>query len=894
MPSKMLRNSISMIALAATGALAAQAHAAEVVVPSGVTVAQQTLNDGDALTVNSGGAVSDAATAVQTLAAPVTAAILNKGTIESTAGDAIDGATMLSSLGVINSGLISGFSSGLLAGTLDLNNSGTILAGFNDAVGASTINSLTNSGDILANGYGVTAGIIFSLANSGTIGGDGGGVKADILQSLANSGTITSQNTAVLAIDINSLVNGGTIEGIAGDGVNASGTLGYFDNSGTVLGFDNGVRADNIFLLINRWAISGDSDGVHADTSLTTLSNSGVIRGRFSDGVYAGVSIGTVTNGATGIISGDVNGVWAFDGDIAVLDNYGTIGGFQDAGVNADAIGSLFNAGTIIGGERGVMTDTAGIDSIVNSGVIRGILLDGIAVSGNIGSLLNEETGQIIGDQYGVTANEIAVLNNKGIIHGGTSGIYKLTGGATSLTNSGAITGGSSDAVAGGGIFNLVNSGTIVSNLGDGLSFDEATVTNSGMIGGHAAGIYSDRIVSLTNSGLIRGATVGDYAIHEGLLGVDTVLSLDAGSILIGRVDISAGNDTLNVGKGLNLALTFDGSLPETINTFGAPYFIDGLTVNVADPSSVVPDVGATADLAGSIAGAVGNAIDPGLDELGAGDGRHYFLEAVGGVGETPGSGGGSDLSHRYGGVVAGLGFMPDAGTRTGFFLGAAAGRSQAESNQTDTSSFYGGVYASRQMPGYRLDGVLTAGYGNGDGARVIADNTSPTGLVTAASARDAFFLAPSLTVSKPFTFGQAALRSSFTVAYTGIFSRGFSETGGPAPLSVDGGATHVLEAKALVSLPNETTTEAGVVQADIHGGIETRAVFQPGGLSGSFGATPFTLSDPDTRVTAGFTAGSGLRMKRGAMTFFANADAVIRTDSSYGLTGRLGLKGAF
>jgi hypothetical protein len=102
------------------------------------------------------------------------------------------------------------------------------------------------------------------------------------------------------------------------------------------------------------------------------------------------------------------------------------------------------------------------------------------------------------------------------------------------------------------------------------LNFENSgTVEASNTDGTFIATILANTIGNLTNSGSIiapldPGGVAGnhDHAIEEAVgVGGDTVLTLLPGSVIQGQINLDggAGNDTLVVGSGLNLASTFQG-----------------------------------------------------------------------------------------------------------------------------------------------------------------------------------------------------------------------------------------------------------------------------------------------------------------------------------------------
>ena len=813
----------------------------------------------------------------------------NTGTI--TNHDANQAAISVSTdAGVINNaGNITGEKLGIeVAGHLGLlNNTGNITSNDNvtgTAVFAGSIGSIDNAGFIGGGYYGLYSNDIGSLANSGTIAGrDTGLFSANTIGSITNSGHILATTYfAIQGTEIGSVVNTNEIQG-GRTGVVAIGALGSLTNSGSIVGHnDHGVSADEIGSISNSGLIHGGESGVFSHTTISSILNStaGQITGKRAVRVYQ--DIGSLANDGT--IAGEFLGIDATNGAIGSLTNNGHITvSNQNAGeaIVAQSIGSLTNTGEIGGGWEGINVANA-IGSIVNSGRISAGYR-GIAAQ-TIDSLDN--SGLISGDRAVVADAHMGSVTNSGTITA-TSQALTSFGDLDSLANTGTITADSVGLAVQSKVGSVINSGLIHGDLAGMQASRFDNIQNSGTISGGDYGLRAGEISSLTNSGTIRAGDPTGVAIFE-VSGTnhDTLLTLNAGSILIGQVEISGGNDTLNVGRGLNLALTFDTSVPELIETNGAPYVVVGNTVHVADLAAFAAAGVATADLAGGIDGAVGGAVEEGFDEKGIDGQGHFWLQAVGGLGHNAATRTGS----RYVGVVAGADFGPDAVTRFGAFGGASLGTVADTSN---VSSFYAGIYGAGQFEDFAVRGTLTGGHTEADTDRIVANNTVITGLETASSTQDAYFVAPGLVFTRPWVTQELTFETSLALNYIGVFGQGFAEdlaTG----LRVDGFNTHVFEAEGLLRLPFQKTSESGTFTGDAHAGIEGRAVATPD-VIGSLAGTQMTLAAASTQVTAGLTAGGAVAFQwGGGASVFGGLDATLRSDGSANLSANAGIKGEF
>ena len=244
--------------------------------------------------------------------------------------------------------------------------------------------------------------------------------------------------------------------------------------------------------------ISGDTIGVEATGSATTIKNFGVIAGT-ENTVGIGIKLSgggnrTVTNSSEGVIAG---AQWAIDNSAGAagtttITNMGLVDGDINLGFGTD---TLTNSGQITG-------------LVIGSGTIK------VTNSGTIDLSVTCSTG------------------NDTLVNSGTIGGHvNLSGGTNKLTNSGFLGSGAGDVVIGGaGNDTLINSGTIDGDID--LFGGTNTVTNSGIILDRLGFFTGGSINSVTNSGTIQNAMFstgtntlqnsGTIANLQGGGGVDT------------------------------------------------------------------------------------------------------------------------------------------------------------------------------------------------------------------------------------------------------------------------------------------------------------------------------------------------------------------------------------
>lgn len=578
--------------------------------------------------------------------------------------------------------------------------------------------------------------------------------------------------------------------------------------------------------------------------------------------------------------------------------NSGTISGGSH-GVVANSISDLTNFGTISGGDRGVFSQD--ITDLTNSGTISG------------------------GDR-GVSAfSTIGTLTNSGTINGGNVGVrvFSGSGSITSLINSGIISGGD-DGIDANDITSLTNSGTIH--------------------GGTNAGVDASTITALTNNGTISGGT---FAIQASGAGADTTLTLNAGSVLIERIDLGGGTNTLNIGQGLSLNSTFESNGGAALVGLGsaAGHLIavvpvpGGGTNNDVEVVAVDPSAFATMDDAlAALTSGIGQTVqgrqsalrsDPALNfanryaaaeenslaafsDLDLNDAPHlnpnrFWIEGFGAYRQDNDDRVGGDFEHLIGGLVAGVDVPLDAITSVGVMAGFAAStlENEIDTQQTDTMSYYAGVYASMQALGLAWDASLTVGYTDYDQERITANNLVAGGLETAGANFGGWFINPQITAtnSSPtgFTsttmgFGLASIEQSLTLSYAGLFLDGYTETGTTNPLSLDDRSVHVASARAALALPFEAVHADGALTTiRLIGGIEARTQFGDDGVSGTLlGQTVSTTLSDDDATFGGFLGVSGEYQTTTGLTAYANAESLIETDAAYQISATAGLRIAF
>ena len=179
---------------------------------------------------------------------------------------------------------------------------------------------------------------------------------------------------------------------------------------------------------------------------------------------------------------------------------------------------TITSAGTVTA--TGTIASIYGIGTnwtVSNSGSVSAATADGFKLSG--GATLTNETGGVItssgthGGGLSVGAgiyiqNGSGHVTNNGAISGGGYGVALGSGGL--VTNTSSITGGEDSVIIQGGAGTIMNSGTLIATVDDGIGlFSGGSVTNTSgaSISGHGgAGIYiTGALGTVTNAGAISG-----------------------------------------------------------------------------------------------------------------------------------------------------------------------------------------------------------------------------------------------------------------------------------------------------------------------------------------------------------------------------------------------------
>ena len=602
--------------------------------------------------------------------------------------------------------------------------------------------------------------------------------------------------------------------------------------------------------------------------------------------------------------------------------------------------------GAAMTGANTAIEALAGNNTIINNGTISITGFNNAIDIGNNNTVINNGTimatgngGEAIGD--GGLADGNTIINNGTITTTGVSSNGTELDNNNLVINNGTIatTGASSDGIQLDNNNTVINRGRISIVGAEGIDVeDNNIIINSGTIttndaprngiefGANNTTINGGRVISILGAGL-RSFGGNNTIINSGLIsgGVNSIrlsggsntLTLLPGSVLIGPIMLAGNTDTLNVGNGLSIANTFTGGVPMVGNTFGAPFVVAGNQIAVVDPTTLAVQDESFADLTGGIfstlrgrmsgfrngvAGVTANPRPMHISSVNDGGAvataREYWVQAFGSYRSQDGDGPSLDTDLHVAGFISGVDAQASATTRVGFFLGGSYGQVEnvLETQESETDSVFGGVYASHLSGRTAVDVALTLGWSDYDRERQVANNLAAGGLQRAQADFDGFFIAPEISFTRPFWPLGQRIEKVVTLRYAGLFLDSFTETGAADAFSVNDRDIHLGVARAALALPVERTSDdGGHSRLTLTGGIEGRTQFGDETLTGTLLAQNITF-DPggDDGVFAGFATITGEHTTPGGLTAFMSLEGKVEDDGSHQASARGGIRVRF
>ncbi|MGH6762294.1 MAG: hypothetical protein ACRECW_11980 [Phyllobacterium sp.] len=684
--------------------------------------------------------------------------------------------------------------------------------------------------------------------------------------------------------------------------------------------------------------------GTNASIGTQGAASTGVFLGSFATGeagidasLGRGASITTQGEGAGGLIAHASGSV----ADMRVVLN-GAGAAVRTSGDNAPGIG-MIGAGsddnnlqfTLSGTGAGISTTGDGSPALLvaaarDTGGTRTITLNGrnsyLTTSG-----ANANAANIVGDDFGLSLSRGATIQTTG---GQSSAVYLLgdrsrtsisssayilalgSGSAGiryadatldhQITNRGTIS-GQMAGILGGAALTVKNSGAIVS-AGTGIQTAYGRINNSGLIGGLPA-IRFDRQAAgdayVNNDGLIRSNLLadGDAIVFEGQ-GDDT-LEMHPGALVIGKIALGDGQDTLVVRPGMNLRFTFD-SVPENIRAFGRPTIIerDANRVTVIDDSALDPTNKSFWIFSEQMRNAFDRNPRPAAGSAtaaavyGEGDGpppsqkfsarpASVSLSGFGGWWDDDASETEAEEEIDAGGAALVVGFrsIDDAYLQLGFLWGQST--QTVESQRNEGEVFLGGVRFDKALTHFDLRIDAQYGYGQFDTRRVIANNTLDTGFEIARADFNSHMLSLGASARKTFEIAQGfSFVPELGAGLSYLSGVDYREHGSSVNLDLERDSKLYLDTLLAGSFEHVRRLEQdGIFTLKLRGGLQHRELLSGG--DGSFEAIGTEFAFSPNKEETGWTGFVGLRS---SFEFENNLSLAAGVDYSQSFAGDSGV----
>lgn len=751
--------------------------------------------------------------------------------------------------------------------------------GFAHGIRVNEQSKVTNVGSVTVNAnnsVGIFAQNLNTILNSGTIttkGDNGWGIQFQNTNTVTNSGTISTQNVGARGIsgnNSNTIVNSGTITTLGNNayGIESNNTN-TVTNSGTIT--TSGQNTHGIFLddgniVANTGSIttSGTLSTGIVGNSNNTISNAGTLNttDAQSNGILVGGTNNTITNTGTIKTTGNLsNGIGLFAGNNTASNSGSiTVTGTNSIGIGAALVGAdnltIDNSGSI-----NVSSGSAGVvvlsqSKVTNSGTITatGTTAIGVFANGNLNTLVNSGDINTTGD---TTSMAVFVLGN-----------------ANKLTNTGNLTtAGSGRAVVTiQGIENtFTNSGTLFAS--------NASATSHGLL-------LTDAGTTVHNSGKIVSAA--GSAIHSTV--GDSTFNLLAPSFFGGALSFQT-SDIINIttGRSHSNLWTIDGNAAGVSRMGPVPWAWDAATKQFAtlDPTalSAAPSL-----LANKVSG---------LSDLARNNtANQWWLQGYGNFSVQNADGIYNDFYNLEGGIAAGATMSLNENFDLGAMIGYSASKLNVNSkwvtSQTITGNgLNGAIYAKARMDDLFLDFALYAGGQSNNSDRFINDNLQPLGEDHALATFNSWFLAPEIRLGVNVkTDGEWTITPSTSARFSSQWVDGYTETGSNANANATL-AAHVvqvfegdIELAAMRKIDNGELTLKGGLTYQQNLGTATQDIV----LLGQTLAIPVDIAG----TLGGYVSVEGIYNINDNSTLNIGAKAYYASNSSYGVSGTMGIKSEF
>jgi hypothetical protein len=514
----------------------------------------------------------------------------------------------------------------------------------------------------------------------------------------------------------------------------------------------------------------------------------------------------------------------------------------------AQAASFVVEEGQVVGGQTlSSLNDTGFIEL---GGTIETSTAIGVNMANGLQTLTNDGTILTTGGGGGLAGVGVAVFGpgslatNNGLIQtqgAAAFGIYvhstafnPLTGTGAFVVNNGHIT---TSGTGASGIISIATSTSITNNgeirtsgasaAGIVASGASASINNTGLIVSAAAGISAvGANASVTNSGTVIASNPAGAAFS--FSGANPTLNLQRGSNIQGRVALTQAG-TLNVQKGLNLALTTTGNVFTTITTQGAPFATSGNLVAVVDRTGFAMEVDILDDLTAVIMNNLGSQYcfdcNDCCDVYGFNNDWKGWVRGFGSYRQRK-------LQHRtveyYNGLeggMAGVEMPVFCDWTLGLFGGGSYGDAHVKhhTHVLKNTSGFGGLYLDGDVCGNFVRFAISGGSLNQRSRRKVMNNTVEGGYEFAKTKLNGGFVAPELRLGREFCLLGFDLIASADVRYSGLFLDGYNEKGSETNFRVKSHDLHIITTSTELAVPMSFEACGNCMTVTPYVGIEGR-----------------------------------------------------------------------